>query len=534
MHFKKNKALVTSTTGVSATLIGGVTAHSALSLPLGVATQEDLKNVGRRYRAIFKKDHPVEIVFVDEISQFGPETYDSLLKRKRRISRTARNKNVRLILSGDFSQILNVVKEKDKNLVLDRYGSTRLLNSEVFNNHEKKIFVLDVNKRSRDPVLTSMLSKMRLGEDKQAVVDYFNQNVREPDPEAVVITTTNAAADIINQKAYDANPKMPMFYHSKVSGDFNTKDSNVPDVVALKEGLRVMILTNDTENEEYVNGSIGILESCMLDSVQIRLDNGKLVEVGYTKQENKEYYTDEEDNLCTRVVGKMEALQVAICYAVTSHKMQGQTVEKATLDFSGGAFAAGQLFVACSRLTNFEGLTLTAPLSTSDIIVDPTVKTFYKKLRGEDYNPAEDTDHLPEEFKKYKIRVIIAGGRDFNDYNYMKKSMDFMLKRFNREEILIVEGGAKGADKLGRKYAMLHDIDYITFEADWKDITTPPVKIKRNAYGEYNVLAGMVRNKQMGDFASHLVVYWDGVSSGTDHMKTYMQELGKPVKVFKY
>ena len=109
-----------------------------------------------------------------------------------------------------------------------------------------------------------------------------------------------------------------------------------------------------------------------------------------------------------------------------------------------------------------------------------------------------------------------------------------MLKRYNREDILIIEGGATGADRLGREYAKLRGIDFTTQDADWKDLTTPPVLIKRNSYGEYNALAGIARNHKMGDMASHAVIYWDGKSTGSKDMLNYMKQLKKPVKVFSY
>ena len=133
-------------------------------------------------------------------------------------------------------------------------------------------------------------------------------------------------------------------------------------------------------------------------------------------------------------------------------------------------------------------------------------------------------------------RVIVAGGRDFSDFKLLCKLVDKLLadKIEQGYHIVIVSGGAKGADSLGEDYTDLRGFEKDVMKANWKDITTPPVSIGENQYGKYNKLAGMVRNHSMGDCSDALVSFWDGLSTGTMDMITYMRGLKKPVRVQYY
>lgn len=136
------------------------------------------------------------------------------------------------------------------------------------------------------------------------------------------------------------------------------------------------------------------------------------------------------------------------------------------------------------------------------------------------------------------MRLIVAGGRDFSDFEYGFRCIDHMTKNTPKHDITIICGDALGGDTCGKEWYKLHKhegvkIEY--FKPDWDDITKPDAVIKRNKFGkEYNAKAGMDRNHNMGDTATHLIAFHDGVSKGTKDMITYMKQLKKPVKVFSY
>lgn len=534
LHFSKS-TLATGTTGVAAINIGGQTTHSTLSIPLGIPTKKDLAKVNSKYRQIFKKSHGIKNIIIDEFPMFGVDSLEGLLSRRDRVARTAKNGKVRLLIFGDFYQLPSPVQQRDKGLLQTRYGTTKLITSKLFEDMDLAIFELDQNKRSgEDKVFSDILDDLREGRNLESkVLPYLNEHVKDPDPDAVYLTPHIATADKINKTVFDKNPNTPFSFKAKIKGEFPEKDRKTPETIVLKEGLRVMSLNNDTENELYVNGSCGVITSLWCDLIEVTFDNGNVCMIEPTVQENTEYYTDDEGELQKRVVGTYEQIGLRQCAAINIHKVQGLSLDKIVLDLTQGSFEYGMTYVAVSRLTNIKGLHLIVPIQISDVKVDEEVKKFYAKIRGEDYIK-DPLQGILEKYHKYKLRLIVAGGRDFKDKQYGFNALDFMLKNYKRDEVLIIDGGALGADRVGRDYALARGLDYETFEADWKDLTKTPCKIKTNNYGQYNCLAGLVRNKEMGDLASHAVVFWDGKSTGSSHMIEYMKELEKPVKVFNY
>lgn len=136
--------------------------------------------------------------------------------------------------------------------------------------------------------------------------------------------------------------------------------------------------------------------------------------------------------------------------------------------------------------------------------------------------------------KDYKIKLLVFGGRDYHDKTRGYALLDHMLQNYNKEDILIIQGDANGADFVGKSYAIDRGIDHDDLPADWKDITVERCVVKYNKHGDYNAIAGHNRNEDMGNMATHGLGFWDGKSTGTKHMKTFLEKLGKPVKIFKY
>lgn len=507
--FAKKRAILTASTGAASVLIQGTTTHSTLGLPLGIPTPFNMKKTSRRYKSIFKRNHPVDIIVCDESPMHGPHTMDAILQRIERIQKTSVHKKVKLVLVGDFAQCLNVVKNKDKPFITDAYGTTTLLDSDIFKNGNFKIIELDVNKRvGNNKYFGEMLESMRLGYNRDKVCDYFNQFVGDPIPDATYIVPRNDQADIINQKAFDENPNTPVYYHATIKGDFDLKDTQIPEILSLKQGLRVMALTNEpTEGDEYsryVNGSVGTVRDMMLDSVQVEFDNGHTLWLDPITQKNTEYYTDNEGELQERVIGEFSNVNLKICYAISVNKAQGISLDKANIDFGvQGCFNYGQCYTACSRLSNPEGLRLLTPMSPSDIKVNRTVRKFYENLRG----------------YKTPFSVIVAGGRDFNNYELLKNKLDSLLRSKEGEDVVIVSGTARGADLLGERYARERGLEVWRFVPEWDKLG------KR---------AGFVRNSDMADASEALVAFHDGRSRGTAQMIETAKEKGLAVRVVNY
>lgn len=138
------------------------------------------------------------------------------------------------------------------------------------------------------------------------------------------------------------------------------------------------------------------------------------------------------------------------------------------------------------------------------------------------------------EQKSQTIKIVIAGGREFTDYEFLKEKMNLIASKINRP-IEVISGKARGVDTMGEDWAKENGFNIIPFPAKWKDLTDEPVKIKINKFGEeYNVLAGHNRNRRMAEAADCVVAFWDGRSTGTANMIKLAKEYKKPCQVFRY
>lgn len=137
-----------------------------------------------------------------------------------------------------------------------------------------------------------------------------------------------------------------------------------------------------------------------------------------------------------------------------------------------------------------------------------------------------------------EIKLIVAGWRDFEDFDYGFKCIEYMLTRYNPNQVTIICGKAKGGDRCGELYYERFKSLGMTIEffvPNWNDISVQDACIKKNKFGKpYNAKAGMDCNHKMGDTATHLIAFWDGKSKGTKDMIAYMRKLDKPVKIFNY
>jgi hypothetical protein len=118
-------------------------------------------------------------------------------------------------------------------------------------------------------------------------------------------------------------------------------------------------------------------------------------------------------------------------------------------------------------------------------------------------------------------KLIVAGGRDFNDYELLSKKLEsFRVAAWEvADELEVVSGGARGADSLGERWAKENHVPCIVFPAEW------------NVYGKR---AGPIRNEQMGEYADSLLAFWDGKSRGTGHMINYSKNNGLNVFIVRY
>jgi len=201
----------------------------------------------------------------------------------------------------------------------------------------------------------------------------------------IVLTTTNALADKVNNQRLQGLTGSPKIYQGSISGEFERKSLPTPEILELKAGAQVMMLNNDTD-KRWVNGSLGKITRIVADTegddiIMVELENGTEVDVKKHSWEIYQYYFDEENNsLGSKVMGYFTQYPLKLAWAVTIHKSQGQTFERVIIDVGWGTFSHGQMYVALSRCTTLEGIILKQPLAQRHILMDERVLKFMKKF----------------------------------------------------------------------------------------------------------------------------------------------------------
>ena len=366
--------LTCASTGIAAINVGGDTAHRVFHIPVpafdapsfaknkkGAITKAQLNVIAR-----------ADVIIIDEISLLRNEAFRFLVKVLRKAEKEKGSK-IRLIVVGDFSQLPPVVKKTElklfKKYKLDESGFA--FTTQEWKSCNFKVIELTEVKRQDNKEFIDILNKIRLGECYD--LGYFDQFVnKNPDYEdAVCICGTNAEADRINQEYLDSLPGNAIALQSRKEG--RCINGCVDDVIVVKEGAKVIFTANDTVFKKYRNGTFGVIEQVNTDEVVVKID-GKSERI---KRRDFPIYTYSvcNNSLSKKELGVVHQFPFRIGKAITIHKSQGQTFDKVII--SPEIFAAGQLYVALSRVRSPEGLTLLRDILPEHLIIDPTVQKFY-------------------------------------------------------------------------------------------------------------------------------------------------------------
>lgn len=383
-HTHKNTVVV-APTGIAALNAGGVTIHSMfqlaprgfipdinykgdlshLSMETAFTLQKAFKMSGIRQSVI----RSLELLVIDEVSMLRADLLDSMDLVLRKIRKNSLPMGgVQVLFIGDLQQLPPVVKPEEWEILRNYYNGIFFFHARVIAEINPLYVELKKIFRQKDENFIKLLNSLRnneLGNDENALLNRYIQKNYEPflDKGFIYLTTHNRKADEINiQKLFHLIDEEYRF-NAEIEGEFPEKMYPLDPLLILKRNARVMFVKNDMgEDKRFYNGKMGIIDSLGHQEVIVRFEDGSTIEVEKFEWTNVRYKTNpntqeiEED-----VLGTFVQYPLKLAWAITVHKSQGLTFEKAILDIND-VFQPGQAYVALSRLTSLEGLILTDSL----------------------------------------------------------------------------------------------------------------------------------------------------------------------------
>jgi len=433
----KNTAIV-APTGVAAMNAGGTTIHSFFQLPFnpyipvsrGVDTNEGVNDktslIGRLRINNERRDvmQKLELLIIDEISMVRCDVLDAIDV----ILRHVRNQysrpfgGVQVLLIGDMYQLPPVVKDEEWQLLSPYYKSQYFFNSQVIESMPPVYVELNKIYRQNDPLFVNVLNQVRNNEMDQEGFDLLHSRYLpafNPTKEEnyITLTTHNNKADAINFKELnDLNGPLQNF-NALVEGEFYEKSYPADLQLKLKVGAQVMFIKNDLERvRRYFNGKIGIVEKVEDDTIKVLCSGDELpIEVKKEKWRNIRYVVDKITNQVEEnEIGSFTQFPLRLAWAITIHKSQGLTFEKAIID-AGEAFAPGQVYVALSRCTSLQGMVLHSRINNNSLHSDSRITAFARtqKTSAVQLQLLHEAKHLfqSEEIKKlfdFSVQLLDA------------------------------------------------------------------------------------------------------------------------------
>ncbi len=372
--------VVVAPTGIAALNAGGQTIHSFFRLPPRLLAASDVRLLDDP--AAIEK---LEVLVIDEISMVRADLLDAVdvSLRLHRKTETPFG-GVQLVLIGDLFQLPPVVpRGPEGDAIAARYATPFFFGAAALRGLQATVVELTRVHRQEDPEFIEILGALRSGRGIAPAVEALNRacSGRLPAGPHLMLVTRNDAADRENGQRLEALPGQPRSYLATLEGDFPDDRLPAPRTLKLKKDAQVMFTRNDPERR-WVNGTTGIVESLNATAIRVRLQNGTTHDVESETWENNRYSFDRRENqVIAESVGSFRQFPLMPAWAVTIHKAQGLTLDRAHVDFGSGAFAEGQAYVALSRCRRMGDLTLARPLRVSDIRCSGAIRTFHRALK---------------------------------------------------------------------------------------------------------------------------------------------------------
>lgn len=382
------RMIVTAPTGVAAINAGGVTLHSFFQMPFGpyvpgsdIQRQAEQRRFSKEKINIIKS---LDLLVIDEISMVRADLLDGVDAVLRRYTqRQLPFGGVQLLMIGDLHQLSPVVKNDEWNLLKPHYDSCYFFSSNALKQTEWISIELKHIYRQSDAHFIRLLNRVRDnrldGGTLKALNARHSPNFQpKKDEDYITLTTHNRSADNINNEQLQALDSKPFTFQANIEGDYPQYLYPTAETLTLKKGAQVMFVRNDGSTEKlYFNGKIGKITRIDKQDISVKCpDDENEIPVEPVTWENIKYTLDAQTKEITEeVVGEFIQYPLRLAWAITIHKSQGLTFERAIID-AHDAFSHGQVYVALSRCKTFEGMVLSTPVSQSAVKTDTTVAQF--------------------------------------------------------------------------------------------------------------------------------------------------------------
>lgn len=388
------RIVVLAPTGVAAINAGGSTIHSFFQLDFApyIPGSSGASDSSRRFtKQKLSVIRSMDLLVIDEISMVRPDVLDAVDAVLRRL----RNPllpfgGVQLLLIGDLRQLAPVAIEREWELLRDYYASPYFFESNAL--LEAGFAMIELTKvyRQSDSSFVDILNRIRENKADASTLAELNRRAdpalmpKDSDDSGFIrLTTHNYRADAINSRRLNALDAQVVTFNAIVKGDFPKSAFPAEETLTLKVGAQVIFIKNDLSgNAAYYNGLIGTVVGLSHDKVIVRPRpssesglQGADIEVGMLNWDNINYELQENGDLKEQIAGTFTQIPLRLAWAITIHKSQGLTFDKAIVD-AADSFAPGQTYVALSRCRSLEGLVLDSPLPASAIITDKAINGF--------------------------------------------------------------------------------------------------------------------------------------------------------------
>ena len=386
-HLSNNTSkqiVICAPTGVAALNVGGQTIHSLFRLPIGVIADHELEQSDQLRKLL----NSIETLVIDEVSMVNSDLLDAI-DRSLRQARQRKNEpfgGVQVVLFGDPYQLAPVPGDPDERAYFeDRYRSMWFFDALVWDETDLTIYELTSIHRQHEGEFKYMLNAVRHNGVTAEIAERLNAVGARPAPNdgTITLATTNRAVTRINATELARLPGKVLTAKAEISGEFGGRSYPADDALDLKVGAQVMFLRNDTQEggtQRWVNGSVGTVTK-IASTVWVEID-GRDYEVKPAVWEKFKYsYSARTKALRKDVIAEFTQFPLRLAWAVTIHKSQGKTYDRAIIDLGSRSFAPGQTYVALSRISSLDGLYLSRPLRPSDIIVDDNVVRFMSRVQ---------------------------------------------------------------------------------------------------------------------------------------------------------